>query len=214
MAINTTYKVTKGTPESLLSLNRINDQDLPLVQRLELDTVFKPSQNRLDVFFYSLDGRYLSSKIDSRTYSVVQGGSRNAGQIEDITLNPEKDSIDAGYPNGDVNVLYNFVNNLLAVNNTQPKLFIESISPDRTEIRALTNDVSRKNIVRFIDTIKGRLNDNSYFEDFRLNFGRNQLLIGININRVEYSNSQAILIKLYEPLPASINVKDTFLLEE
>jgi hypothetical protein len=214
MAINTTYKVTKGTPESLLSLNRINDQDLPLVQRLELDTVFKPSQNRLDVFFYSLDGRYLSSKIDSRTYSVVQGGSRSAGQIEDITLNPEKDSIDAGYPNGDVNVLYNFVNNLLAVNNTQPKLFIESISPDRTEIRALTNDVSRKNIVRFIDTIKSRLNDNSYFEDFRLNFGRNQLLIGINIDRVEYNNSQAILIKLYEPLPASINVKDTFLLEE
>ena len=214
MAINTTYKVTKGTPESLLSLNRINDQDLPLVQRLELDTVFKPSQNRLDVFFYSLDGRYLSSKIDSRTYSVVQGGSRNAGQIEDITLNPEKDSIDAGYPNGDVNVLYNFVNNLLSVNNSQPKLFIESISPDRTEIRALTNDVSRKNIVRFIDTIKSRLNDNSYFEDFRLNFGRNQLLIGININRVEYSNSQAILIKLYEPLPAGINVKDTFLLEE
>ena len=214
MAINTTYKVTKGTPESLLSLNRINDQDLPLVQRLELDTVFKPFENRLDVFFYSLDGRYLSSKIDSRTYSVLQGGSRNAGQIEDITLNPEKDSIDAGYPNGDVNVLYNFVNNLLSVNNTQPKLFIESISPDRTEIRALTNDVSTKNIVRFVDTIKGRLNDNSYFEDFRLNFGRNQLLIGININRVEYSNSQAILIKLYEPLPAGISVKDTFLLEE
>lgn len=214
MAINTTYKITKGTPESLLSLNRINDQDLPLVQRLELDTVFKPFENRLDVFFYSLDGRYLSSKIDSRTYSVVQGGSRNAGQIEDITLNPEKDSIDAGYPNGDVNVLYNFVNNLLAFNNTQPKLFIESISPDRTEIRALTNDVSRKNIVRFVDTIKGRLNDNSYFEDFRLNFGRNQLLIGININRIEYNDSQAILIKLYEPLPAGIDVKDTFLLEE
>jgi len=214
MAINTTYKVIKGTPESLLSLNRINDQDLPLVQRLELDTVFKPSQNRLDVFFYSLDGRYLSSKIDSRTYSVVQGGSRNAGQIEDITLNPEKDSIDAGYPNGDVNVLYNFVNNLLAVNNTQPKLFIESISSDRTEIRALTNDVSRKNIVRFIDTIKGRLNDNSYFEDFRLNFGRNELLIGINIDRVEFKDSQAILIKLYEPLPAGISTKDTFLLEE
>lgn len=214
MAINTTYKVTKGTPESLLSLNRINDQDLPLVQRLELDTVFKPSQNRLDVFFYSLDGRYLSSKIDSRTYSVVQGGSRNAGQIEDITLNPEKDSIDAGYPNGDVNVLYNFVNNLLTVNNTQPKLFIESISPDRTEIRALTNDVSRKNIVRFVDTIKGRLNDTSYFEDFRLNFGRNQLLIGINIDRVDFNDSQAIIIKLYEPLPAGIDVKDTFLLEE
>ena len=80
MAINTTYKVTKGTPESLLSLNRINDQDLPLVQRLELDTVFKPSQNRLDVFFYSLDGRYLSSKIDSRTILDGSGADQLIGR--------------------------------------------------------------------------------------------------------------------------------------
>ena len=214
MAISTKYKVAKGSPESLVVFNRIKDQDLPLIQRLELDTVFDPIRNRLDVFFYSLDGRYLASRTDSRNYSVVRGGNKDLDKIDDITLNPEKDSIDGGYPNGDVNILYNFINNLLSDKNTQPKLFIESISPDRTEIRALTNEVTTKNIVRFVDTVKGRLSDNSYFEDFRLNFGRNQLLIGINIGRVQLKNSQAIIIKLYQPLPDSINEKDTFLLEE
>ena len=106
MAINTRYNTTKGSPESLISFNKIQDKDIPLIQRLELDTSFNPSKNRLDVFFYSLDGRYLSSIVDSKSYSVVRGGSTGE-EIEDITLNPEKDSISGGYPNGDVNVLYN-----------------------------------------------------------------------------------------------------------
>lgn len=214
MAINTKYKVTKGSPESLLSVAKISDKDLPLIQRLELDTAFTPSGNRIDVFFYALDGRFLSSIIDSKNYSVIRGGSTEGGIIEDITLNPQKDSTDAGYVNGDVNVLYNFVNNLLSEKNAQPKLFIESISPDRTEIRALTNDVSTRRLIGFIDNAKARLNDSSYFEDFRLNFGRNNLPIGINLDRVPFRDTQAVIIKLYEPLPTSIQVKDTFLLEE
>ena len=214
MAINTKYKVIKGTPESLLSVAKLSEKDLPLIQRLELNTAFTPSGNRLDVFFYALDGRFLSSTIDSKSYSVVRGGSDEGDVIEDITLNPQKDSIDAGYVNGDVNVLYNFVNNLLSEKNTQPKLFIESISPDRTEIRALTNDVSTRRLVGFVDNAKARLNDSSYFEDFRLNFGRNNLIIGINLDRVSFKDTQAVIIKLYEPLPSSIEIKDTFLLEE
>lgn len=214
MAISTKYKVKKGSPESLLSVAKLSEKDLPLIQRLELNTAFTPSGNRLDVFFYALDGRFLSSTIDSKNYSVVRGGSKEDDTIEDITLNPQKDSIDAGYVNGDVNVLYNFVNNLLSERNAQPKLFIESISSDRTEIRALTNDVSTKRLAGFIDNAKARLDDSKYFEDFRLNFGKNILPIVINLGRVAFKDTQAVILKLYEPLPSSIEVKDTFLLEE
>ncbi len=214
MAINTKYKVIKGTPESLLSVAKLSEKDLPLIQRLELNTAFTPSGNRLDVFFYALDGRFLSSTIDSKSYSVIRGGSKEGDVIEDITLNPQKDSIDAGYVNGDVNILYNFVNNLLSEKNAQPKLFIESISSDRREIRALTNDVSTRRLAGFIDNAKARLNDSKYFEDFRLNFGKNNLPIVINLGRVAFRDTQAIIIKLYEPLPPSLGVKDTFLLEE
>ena len=214
MAINTKYKVIKGTPESLLSVAKLSEKDLPLIQRLELNTAFTPSGNRLDVFFYALDGRFLSSTVDSKSFSVIRGGSKEGDVIEDITLNPQKDSIDAGYINGDVNILYNFVNNLLSEKNAQPKLFIESISSDRREIRALTNDVSTRRLAGFIDNAKARLNDSKYFEDFRLNFGKNNLPIVINLGRVAFRDTQAIIIKLYEPLPPSVGVKDTFLLEE
>ena len=100
MAINTKYKVIKGTPESLLSVAKLSEKDLPLIQRLELNTAFTPSGNRLDVFFYALDGRFLSSTVDSKSFSVIRGGSKEGDVIEDITLNPQKDSIDAGYING------------------------------------------------------------------------------------------------------------------
>tara|TARA_B100001093_G_scaffold476419_1_gene502802 strand:- start:7627 stop:12795 length:5169 start_codon:yes stop_codon:yes gene_type:complete len=213
MAINTRYNTTKGAPESLIAFNRIQDKDIPLIQRLELDTSFNPSKNRLDVFFYSLDGRYLSSIVDSKSYSVVRGGS-TGGVIEDITLNPEKDSISGGYPNGDVNVLYNFVNNLFSSNNTQPRFFIESISPDRTEIRALSNEISNKGIVRNVDLIKERISSNSYFEDFRLNFSNNKLPIAINIDRIDFEGNQAVLIKLYQPLAPDFGEKDVFQIEE
>ena len=214
MAGEITYRTLKGTPENLTSLITYKEEDIPLLQRVELDTVFNANKHRLDTFFYSLDGRFLNGITDSKSYSVLKGGSRDAESIEDITLNPTKDVIDAGYRNGDVNVLYNFINNLFSEKNTQPKFYIESISSDRTEIRVQSNEITDRNIVRFVDSIKSRLNDSSYFEDFRLNFGRNLLLIGVNLDRRTLRGNQAVVIKLYEPLPLGIEVKDTFTIEE
>ena len=214
MAGEITYRTLKGTPENLTSLITYKEEDIPLLQRVELDTVFNANKHRLDTFFYSLDGRFLNGITDSKSYSVLKGGSKDAESIEDITLNPTKDVIDAGYRNGDVNVLYNFINNLFSEKNTQPKFYIESISSDRTEIRVQSNEITDRNIVRFVDSIKSRLNDSSYFEDFRLNFGRNLLLIGVNLDRRTLRGNQAVVIKLYEPLPLGIEVKDTFTIEE
>lgn len=214
MASITKYNVFQGSPETLTSLDRISNLDLPLIQRLNIDTKFTPSQNRIDVFFYSLDGRLLGSKVDSTNYAVLAGGSREDGNIQDITLDPEKDVIEAGFKNGDVNVLYNFINNLFSDTKARPFFYIESISPDRTEIRALTNDLTADQIIEFTNEVKTKLTSNSYFEDFRLNFNSNRLPIAINIETTSYRGSQAVLIKLYEPLPSSFTVKSQFSIEE
>lgn len=208
------YKVSRGNPEQLSTFSKLSDQDLPLIQRLEQDTLFNQATNRVDIFFYSLDGRLLRSKVDSRNFSVVEGGSRGDGDIVDITLNPEKDVIENGFKNGDVHVLYNFVDNLYAPGNTRPAFFIESISPDRTEIRALSNDLSSEDISNFTLFIKQDLENKPFFEDFRLNFENNVLPIAINIDTLVYRENQAIVIKLYEPLPSNIRVKDSFLVEK
>lgn len=208
------YIIRKGAPESLSTFVKLNEQDQGLIQSLNVDRTFSQSENRLEAHFYSLDGRLLKSISNLNNYTVLAGGSKKEGSIEDIVLKPDEDTVQAGFSNGDVNVLYNFINNLYTRNNTRPSFFIESISPDRREIRALSNRVSQESIIEFTNSIKQKLNTQEFFEDFRLNFGSNLLPIAINIESTQYRDNQAVLIRLYEPLPLNIAVKDTFLIEE
>jgi hypothetical protein len=212
--IKTTYNVKKGTPESLTNFNKLSNKDLPLIQTQNIDTQFNQGKHRVDVHFYSLDGRLLQSKVNSTNYSIQAGSSNVLDEVVDIILDPQKDVIEAGYDNGDINVLYNFVNTLYSNSNTRPIFYVESISPDRREIRALTNDLSKDTIIDFTNQIKSRLEEQPYFEDFRTNFGKNKLPIAVNIETTEYKGDQAILIRFYDALPTEFTVKSTFLVEE
>lgn len=213
MSIENIYEVKIGTPESLLQYKGLSEKDSLLIQKVDLDTTFDQDRNRLDAFFYSLDGRLLQSKEDLRTYRVI-GVSRGPNEISDIELNPRQDVVDAGYEFGDVNVLYNFVNNLYTNSNTKPLFFVESISSDRREIRALTNQVEESSLITFTQNIKTRLEQSIFFEEFRVNFGNGLLPIAINIDSQSYRGTQAVIIRLYEPLPSEITIKDTFAIEE
>jgi hypothetical protein len=208
------YITRKGAPEQLSSFTDFSIEDRSLVQALDVDRTFNQSSNRLEVHFYTLDGRHLKSIVDSTNYTVLAGGSKDEGSIEDIVLKPDQDIINAGYSNGDVNVLYNFVNNLYTRTKTRPTFFIESISPDRREIRALTNELNDNKVLEFTEELKTKFDTQEFFEDFRLNFGSNILPIAINIDSISYRDSRAVIIRLYEPLLLSIGVKDTFLIEE
>ena len=214
MDIKTTYNVKKGTPESLTNFNKLSNKDLPLIQTQNIDTQFNQGKHRVDVHFYSLDGRLLQSKVNSTNYSIQAGSSNVQDEVVDIILDPQKDVIEAGYDNGDINVLYNFVNTLYSNSNTRPIFYVESISPDRREIRALTNDLSKDTIIDFTNQIKSRLEEQPYFEDFRTNFGKNKLPIAVNIETTEYKGDQAVLIRFYDTLPTEFTVKSTFLVEE
>ena len=214
MDIKTTYNVKKGTPESLTNLNKLSNKDLPLIQTQNIDTQFNQGKHRVDVHFYSLDGRLLQTKVNSTNYSIQAGSSNIQDEVVDIILDPQKDVIEAGYDNGDINVLYNFVNTLYSNSNTRPIFYVESISPDRREIRALTNDLNKDTIIDFTNQIKSRLEEQPYFEDFRTNFGKNKLPIAVNIETTEYKGDQAVLIRFYDTLPTEFTVKSTFLVEE
>ena len=214
MDIKTTYNVKVGTPESLTNFNKLSNKDLPLIQTQKIDTQFNQGKHRVDVHFYSLDGRLLQSKVNSTNYSIQAGSSNVLDEVVDIIVDPTKDVVDAGYENGDINVLYNFVNTLYSNSNTRPIFYVESISPDRREIRALTNDLDKDTIVDFTNQIKTRLEEQPYFEDFRTNFGKNKLPIAVNIETSEYKGDQAIFIRFYDALPTEFTVKSTFLVEE
>jgi hypothetical protein len=145
-------------------------------------------------------------------YSNVTYTQYQAGKISEINISPEADANQLGYTYGQVSILYNFLSNLYSDSNFifEGNFFIEDISPDRTEVLALSNEVPLTDLIRFTSELKRKLDTLSYFQDFRLNFGDNRLLLGINVDLVDYRGGKALALKLYEPLPVEFEIKDTF----
>jgi hypothetical protein len=107
------------------------------------------------------------------------------------------------------NVVYNFLNNELSSSFFQ-RLYIDQISPDRTEVRLNTTQISNLDLISNANALINQIQSNPgvYF-DFFLNFGDNQLIIANNM-LLDASNLEdpTVLIKLYEPLPINFILKD------
>ena len=126
-----------------------------------------------------------------------------------LTIDPIQDSLFYGYSFGGVKLLYHFLDDLYTIDNTISDFYIDSISPDRTEVKLLTNSILPENLVKITDSIKTKLKSQSYFNEFRLDFKNNNLLIGVNIDTLDTSNGKSVVVKLYEPLPSIFKVKST-----
>lgn len=193
----------------------ISDSEKSLIEDYVVGQKFDTAKNRLDLLIYSIDNQLLESNIGYTKYSALLN-SAAAGQDGsfNITIDPQKDMVDLGYETGDVRLLYKFTNNLFADSIFGDSLFIESISPDRTEFRALSLTISEEDIQKFADNVVTKLNDPSYFSEFEINFGNNITSVGLNITTEQTDNGLAVVVKVYEALPDSIQVNSTFTIEE
>ena len=95
----------------------------------------------------------------------------------------------------------NFLNNELGSTFENRAYYIKDISSDRTEIRISSNILSNTSLELYVNTFINKLDTTSYFQDFYLNFGSNQLIIANNIAIDNTKPNYEILINLYEALP-------------
>ncbi len=210
----TNYIVSKGFPDELEIYTRnLSPKDKALVDSFYLNSSFKPDKHTIEMHVYGLnDERLFSVPSYFPEYSNVTYTQYQAGKISEINISPEVDAQQLGFNYGQVSILYNFLSNLYSDSNFifEGNFFIEEISADRTEILALSNEVSLTDLIRFTADLKRKLDSLSYFQDFRVNFGDNKLLLGINVDLLDYRGGKALAIKLYEPLPEEFEIKDTF----
>jgi hypothetical protein len=176
-------------------------QDDNLIVNFIVEPTFNPLQNYVAYYIYDLNNSVIfDNEVNFDGYSIIDG---------QVVLNPEGDIEKAGYEEGQYNVVYNFLNNELSSSFFQ-RLYIDQISPDRTEIRLNTTQISNQNLINGATSLINQIQNNPgvYF-DFFLNFGDNQLIIANNM-LLDTSNSEdpTVLIKLYEPLPINFNLKD------
>lgn len=209
------YNIEQLELESLAQPSKITAKDESLIGDFKIDNVFNIAQSRVSVGIYSIDNTLLEYLPNFRGYTfdgnAEIGGDRGATSI---VLNPEKDIKELNYSTGDIRILYNFTNNLFSETQFGGKFFITDISSDRTEIKASTLEVSPENTVRYVNALRKKINDASYFSQFRVDFGNDVYALGINVGTLVENGETYLTIKLYNQLADNITVKDSFTVEE
>ena len=210
-----TYTVNQDDPNNIDGFEQFSQADKNLVDSYVINSLFDSNKNTVELHILSLADELISSIPGYTNYKLL-GNAQSAGTegASIITIDPVEDCKLYGYETGGVKLLYHFLNDLYSEDKTSIQYYIDSISPDRTEIRLISLQLTNQQVVDYTATVKKRLVDQSYFKEFRLNFGNNDLLIGINIDTIDLDTTKAVAVKLYEPLPIIYDVKSTLSIVE
>ena len=152
---------------------------------------------------YNRDNSYTSERNNTKKFQLT---------TDTIALNPEEDVYNAGFTNGILYGVYNFVNHELSSSIDNP-YYLAEISSDRTEIRLKSNYISNKQVQQTFLSLNRTLSSTDYFDEFYISFGQNEYHIGVNtqlsIPPAEEENQQfSVLVKLYDPLPSQYGLLD------
>lgn len=203
-----TYRASQESPQNIPGFEQYQDSDKNLVTSYQVNSLFDSTKNFVELHILDLADTLLQSEYDYTEYTLL-ANAQSAGKegASVLTIDPIQDALSYGFAFGGVKVLYHFLNDLYTSDKSSLDFYIDSISPDRTELRLLTQKLTPEQIVSYTNSIKSRLLDQSDFSEFRLNFKKNNVLIAVNIDTLDSVNGKAVIIKLYEPLPADIDKK-------
>ena len=199
------YIVTKAD----IGNTSLEEKDAILVGPFSINNTFNDSKDFIDLHIYSPEGTLLKSQLNykSSTQSTLSAGAGKEG-ASNLQLEPHKDAIANGFQNGDIRLTYNFFTDLLHLRKTPPRFFIENISGDRTEIQLLTLELTDDELIQSVAEVRSKLENQSYFSEFKVSFGNNNISTGINIDLVEHKEGQSVIVKLLKPLPKKFGKKD------
>jgi hypothetical protein len=185
--------------QSFLSQTYEN-QDTNLISSFDVKTSLS-SSSYLEFFIYDNNKNILDSDYNFTQYTIQNDGQSpgNDGDISEIIIDPEQILINLGYDQGEYTTYFNIFNKQIGTN--LQNLYITEISSDRTEIRLDSTSLTEIDLIEQSNNLIQQRVSSSYFLDFYLNFGDNQLAIANNIELdIQDPTNPTILIKLYEPL--------------
>ena len=210
-----TYTVNQDSPENIEGFEKYSEKDLGLVDSFQINNIFDPTKHFSEVHILSLADELIESIYDFAGYKLLSN-AQSAGKegASVLTLDPVQDVKDLGYENGEVKLLYHFLNDVYSDSKIPTQFYIEDISADRTELRLNTLGLTSEQIIAFTGALKAKIAGQSYFAGFRLNFENNDLLIAVNVDTLQDGLEQPVVVKLYEPLPTQYEIKDTLRIVE
>ena len=165
--------------QSFLSQTYEN-QDTNLISSFDVKTNLS-SSSYLEFFVYDNNKNILDSDYNFTQYTIQNDGQSpgNDGDISEIIIDPEQTLINLGYDQGEYTAYFNIFNKQIGTN--FQNLYITEISSDRTEIRLDSTSLTEIDLIEQSNNLIQQRVSSSYFLDFYLNFGDNQLAIANNI---------------------------------
>lgn len=209
------YNIVQINNESTNPNQDYTDKDKALIDSFEIKNIFNLPEAFVQLGVYGLDGTLLEVVNPYTDYKLLQNAQSDGKPGATIlSIEPEQDAVKLGYESGDVRLSYDFLKNNYSSIPSGGKFFIESISSDRTEIRALSLEIEEEDLISKTNELKTKLNDSSYFSEFKIDLGNGNLVTGLNIDTFESPKGLSIIIKLYQPLENNIELNSTFTVNE
>jgi len=170
--------------------------DSALMNSFEIEDTFNAQTDYIEYHIYDYNQELI--------YTTEQGSYATYNNV--VNIDPKEDILAVGFDQGSYYTVYNFLTSLANSNPTN-KYYISEISSDRTEIRLDSNVITNEDLQQGAQLVISKIESSTYYYDFFLNFGSNNLIIANNVllDNTDITNP-TILIKLYEPLPAEYDV--------
>lgn len=205
---NITYTVNENSPENISGVEQYLSQDTDLIASFQVNSTFIPTKHLSELHILTLSDDLVESDYNYNNYKFLQNAqSTENGGASVLTIDPVQDVKLYGYDIGGIKLLYHFLNNLYAESTQPVEFYIDSISPDRTEVRLSTLNLTSEAVLATTSNIVRTSQNRSYQDEFRLNFKNNDLLIVVNIDSVQVGQDTMVAIKLYESLPVQYGLK-------
>jgi hypothetical protein len=170
---------------------------------LDTKTVTPNSTPIVEIHVYATSGDYITSTI--ATDFVVRDSK--------LYINYAKSLNDLGIRRGLFEVVVNVFENRIGSTDDQ-LLQIKEISPDRREMLVRLVPLPEEVRSQYTGVVDDYLTEyaNAYTEDLAVNFGSNNVIK--IINQKDWDGEEDMVMRLYKPLPDSVNLNDTFWIVE
>jgi hypothetical protein len=189
----------------------VQNQDLsPLDKQLVnsnfINSQFGAANDYLELYIYDENGNLLDFDYDGSDYYPYITNNPQNNTYSNLTLDPEKDLKNRGFNRGNLNIQYNFYKKLFN-SGFGTQYWIKEISTSRTELKLASQVLSTSAIRDGFAQYQSYISSKNYYPVFYLNFGSNQIIIASNVAYTEDDSGGYLLIKLYEPLPDTFDLK-------
>ena len=202
------HSIIKLNADTFSNLDSISQEDANLLEPVDIINTFVTEDNFIELNYFSLNNEILNSIEDYTNYSILTGDTINGKKgTKEISIDVLEDFKQYNSNSSEAIALYNFLDYSYSDKNSTEDFYIESISPDRTEIRLVSVNLPAISVQKYTDTLIEKRKNTPYALELFLYEGSNTFYSIVNIDIEAFRNTFGVLLKLLEPLPQEIALK-------